>query len=150
MNQRTLDYVRDHRDRYTRDAIDAKLRESGHSEADITEAWATVSLESARASRVMSSYWRYWWLLVLGFGILATAVVALLSPTTEFYSPAAVATVLGVAVVIGILLSAGVVAMTAPRRRSFATAVTVGAVIPLLVILGLAGVCVASFPRVIY
>jgi hypothetical protein len=150
MNQRALDYIRSHRPQYTREAIDATLRETGYTPDDIDEAWATVNLESARGSRVMSSYWRYWWFLILGFGALTTAVVALLSPTTEFYSPGAVATVLGIAVGIGILLSAGVVAMTGPRRRGFATAAIVGSVIPLVVILGLAGFCIATFPSYTY
>ena len=148
MKQHVLDYIRSNRDRYTREAIDAQLRETGNPQTDIDQAWATIERESTQGSRLMRSYWRYWWLLTLGVAAIATAVVASLSPSGEFYSPGSVATVLGVFMLIGLLLAAGIVALTSPRRQPFRSAAIVGAMVPLVVILLLAGICVGSFPKV--
>jgi hypothetical protein len=51
MNKDVLDYIRANRSTYTREAIDTKLREEGHTDTDIEAAWKTIHDEDVLAEQ---------------------------------------------------------------------------------------------------
>ena len=147
MAELAVEYVRRNRAAYNREAIHSHLREAGYPDEEIEQAWSIVGSETPLQTKVMSHFWRYWWRFALLSGALAVAVVSVMSPTTMYYSPGAVAIFLGTSMIGGVILAGVVVALTAPRKRGFGFAAATGVLVPLAVVLALSGYCISSFPR---
>jgi hypothetical protein len=79
--QEVLDYIRDNRATYTREAIDAELREAGHDQAVIDAAWRAFPVERAAVQgpppRVLAAV--QFWLLLVAVACVAIVILPLIS-----------------------------------------------------------------------
>lgn len=141
MDPRIADYIRQHRDRYTRDAIRQRLAEAGYDPPDIDATWAALEAETRDVGTTGSPrFWRYFWVWVAATYLLAFVVVVM---ATELLTRGGTLAALVYAVALGIALLAawGIVAATRPAHRSRGTALAIGGVIPLVFALLVGGSC---------
>jgi hypothetical protein len=141
MDPRIADYIRQHRDRYTRDAIRQRLAEAGYEPPDIDATWAAIEAETRDSGTIGSPrFWRYFWVWVAATYLLAFVVVVMATGLlTSGMTPAAA--VYAVALGIALLAAWGIVAATRPAQRSHGTALAIGGVIPLVFALLVGGSC---------
>lgn len=142
MDPRIAGYIRQHRDRYTRDAIRQQLVEAGYDPPAIDATWAALETET-RASGTTGSprFWRYFWVWVAATYVFAFVVVVITAGllTRGGMNPAGL--VYAVALGIALLAAWGIVAATRPAQRSRGTALAIGGVIPLVFALLVGGSC---------
>jgi hypothetical protein len=140
-------YVRAHAGRYTREALTARLAAAGHTPEAIASAWATVEAEDAAEGRrdrrgTVSK--------VIGGAYVGTwLVLTLLWLASNTGQAGSIALVSGVFAFF--LLVPGILGYVLPRqsrrlrRAGIGTAVAF-ALVPLLILVALTGICVAIVP----
>jgi hypothetical protein len=142
MDPRIADYIRQHRDRYTRDAIRQRLTEAGYDPPDIDATWAAIEAERRDSGTTGSPrFWRYFWVWVAATYLLAFVVVVTATGLLTRGGMTLAALVYAVALGIALLAAWGIVAATRPAQRSRSTALAIGGVIPLVFALLVGGSC---------
>jgi hypothetical protein len=138
------DYIRDNRDRYTRDAIRQQLLAAGYDAAQIDAAWAMLDAPDPDAT-VGERFWGRFWLYLIGINLAALLIVGLLSGLLGAPAGGGVAllVILAIVLAIGALISWGLVAATQPTHLGSGTAIAIGAIIPLLFAFLIGGACYA-------
>ncbi|MDQ2933464.1 MAG: hypothetical protein M3R49_00525 [Chloroflexota bacterium] len=142
MDPRIADYIRQHRDRYTRDAIRQRLAEAGYDPAEIDATW--VALETERHDQDTASsprFWRYFWAWVAVTYLVAFVVVVIATGLLARGGMTPVALIYAVALGIALLAAWGIVAATRPTQLGRGTALAIGGVIPLVFALLVGGSC---------
>jgi hypothetical protein len=142
MDPRIVDYIRQHRDRYTRDAIRQRLTEAGYNPPEIDATWAALESETRDSGTTGSPrFWRYFWVWAAATYLLAFAVVVMATGLLTRGGMTPVALVYAIALGIALLAAWGIVAATRPAHRSRGTALAIGGVIPLVFALLVGGSC---------
>jgi hypothetical protein len=142
MDPRIADYIRQHRYRYTRDAIRQRLAEAGYEPPDIDATWAALEAETSDSGTAGSPrFWRYFWGWVAATYLLAFVVVVIATGLLTRGGMTFAALVYAVALGIALLAAWGIVAATRPAQRSRGTALAIGGVIPLVFALLVGGSC---------
>jgi hypothetical protein len=137
-------YLEANRDRYTREALDARLAAAGHSPEAIDGAWSTVLTADRAAGRqdrrgqtagIISLAYVGTWLLVT-FGVIV--------PNDALYSSQPIlAGILAVALFIPGLIAVAIALSTGWLRRAGVGRVVAFAFVPMLILFALAGSCVS-------
>ena len=132
------DYIRAHRERYTREGITDRLMAAGHRREDIAEAWETLALAepmSAGAPRSLRTYaWVVYW---LGAALIVLAmVIAVLGNNIGFLT-------FGAAWLVAYLALAAIpiAAIARSRPTSLDTTILLIVAAPLAVLLVGGGIC---------
>jgi hypothetical protein len=141
-------YIRSARLEYTREAIDDRLRAAGYADDDVAEAWRRVLAEDQAAgladrrglaSRiVMLSYVGFW---------LFYAVASAVTPGRGYLDFRGLAViVLGFVLLVPMLV--GIATVRRSRRLRLATSGAVLSAIaaPIVLLVGIGGVCLAAYP----
>lgn len=140
-------YLRANRLRFTRDALDAALRKAGYPESEIGAAWSVLEAEDRAAGRsdqrgfvatvLVAAYAGVWLLYVAAFATVPRQ-------TLDFRDVAFLVfgVVLGVPLLVALVVLFRSRTLRATDRRAAIGALTV----PLLVLLVLAGTCLATYP----
>ena len=142
MDTRIADFIRDHRKRYTREAITQQLLEAGYDRASIDATWAALDTPDVDDTAGEGFWGRFFVVLV---GINAAVVVLVGVLTGSFGSPERLGLlgILAVALAIGALIAWAIVAATGPARMGRTTATVIGLAIPLVFALLIGGTCYA-------
>lgn len=139
MDPRIADFIRDNRQRYTREVIRQQLIEAGHDPAEIDATWAALDAPDPDAT-AGEGFWGRFALFLVGLNV---AVFLLVFLSTSMVNSFVLAVVLAVALSIGALIAWGVVAATGPAQMGRTTAMVIGGVIPLVFALLIGGSCYA-------
>lgn len=139
MDPRIADFIRDNRQRYTREVIRQQLIEAGHDPAEIDATWAALDAPDPDAT-AGEGFWGRFALFLVGLNV---AVFLLVFLATSMVNSFVLAVVLAVALSIGALIAWGVVAATGPAQMGRTTAMVIGGVIPLVFALLIGGSCYA-------
>lgn len=138
-DERIVQYIVENRDRYSREALRQRLLEAGHDAAAVEAAFAAADAEGAKGSMDLRGQAAA--LVIVGY--VGTFLVFALFSQRQFYGAVLAAFLTG-----GALLSLLLVALTPALRRAPAgrvlPALAAGLVAPLIILVGLAGLCVAS------
>lgn len=141
------DYLRANRLRFTPNALHGALRTAGYSESEIAAAWRALEAEDRAAGRsdqrgfaasiLIGAYAGAWLLYVVAFATVPRS-------NLDFREAAFVvfAVVLGVPLLVGLVVLSRSRTLRVTDRRAAIGALTV----PLLVLLVLAGTCLATYP----
>jgi membrane-bound metal-dependent hydrolase YbcI (DUF457 family) len=141
------DYVRANRLRFTPDALDGSLRKAGYSDTEIGAAWRVLEAEDRAAGRsdqrgfaasvLVGAYAGVWLLYVVAFATVPRS-------NLDFRDVAFVvfAVVLGVPLLVALVVLYRSRTLRVADRRAAIGALAV----PLLVLLVLAGTCLATYP----
>ncbi len=131
------EYIRSHRDRFTREAITAELEEAGHPRAEIRAAWERVAEEprTPEPDRLGGYAWYMYWL-----GAVLIGLYDLMLLTSGGL------TLLGVSWLVAYLALAYVPIRALARARMHGVARSIGLVVaaPLVVLLIGGGICVGT------
>ena len=144
MDPRIADYIRANRRTYTREAITQQLVEAGHDRAEIERVWA--ALEAPDPDAVAGEgFWGRFALVLIGINVGVFLVVAFATGMLGALQMGGgiVAVIFAVVLIIGALISWGLVALTGPTKLRPTTALMVGVAIPLLFALLIGGACYA-------
>ncbi len=138
-------YLRANGTRYTREALDQRLLEQGHSPEAIAAAWATVEAEDAAAGRRDR---RGQTTAIIGIAYVATwllvTLLAIVPSGGGTYSPVALlAGVLAVALFIPGIIAIVIARSTGWLRRADTGRVVAFALVPMLILFAIAGTCVS-------
>ena len=138
------DYIREHRDRYTREAIRQQLLAAGYDAAQIDAAWAMVDAPDPDAT-VGERFWGRFWLYLLGTNLATLLLVGLLTGLLGTLSGGGglVLVILAIVLAIGAVIAWAIVVATQPTQLGRGTAMAIGAIIPLLVAFLIGGACYA-------
>jgi len=139
MDPRIADFIRDNRQRYTREAIRQQLIEAGHDPVEIEATWAALDAPDPDAT-AGEGFWGRFWLFLAGLNIGVFLLVFLL---TGMWNSSVLAVVFAIALIIGALMAWGTVAATGPAKLGRTTALVIGGVIPLVFALLIGGSCYA-------
>jgi hypothetical protein len=144
-------YIHDHRERFTRDALTANLTASGYTPEEIAEAWRRSDAEAVERSAAdasgRSDRRNLVALIIAAAYLLTWGVFTIGWLTSE--PPGTVALVAGIFAVA--LLIPGVIALVLVRswdrlREASVGTVVAALIVPIVVLVGIAGLCVATFP----
>jgi hypothetical protein len=142
MDPRIADFIREHRNTLTREAITQQLLEAGYTRESIDATWAVLDTPDPDDT-AGEGFWRRWLLIVVGINL---AVLLLVGVTTESLfadERRGLLLILAAALGVGGLISYGVVAAVGPSRVGRTTATVIGVTIPLLFALLIGGSCYA-------
>ena len=139
MDPRIADFIRDNRQRYTREVIRQQLIEAGHDPAEVDATWAALDAPDPDAT-AGEGFWGRFGLFVVG---LNAAVFLLVFLSTGLANSFELAVILAVALSIGALIAWALVAATGPAQMGRTTAMVVGGAIPLVFALLIGGSCYA-------
>lgn len=141
IDPKIADYINANRRRYTDQAIRQQLIDAGHSPADIEATWSALDVPDPDAT-IGPRFWRYFWIWVGVTYVLAFVVVML--PTGMLTGAASgLAVIYALVLAVALVISWAVVAAVRPTRMSPALALAIGAIVPLLFLLIVAGSCYA-------
>ena len=142
MDQRIADYIRDHRGKYTREALTQQLLDAGYTREGIDATWAVLDTPDPDDT-AGEGFWGRFFLVLIGINVAVLVLVGL--GTGSFSSPdrLGLLAILGVALGIGALIAWGVVALVGPSRMGRNTAMVIGFGIPLVFSLLIGGSCYA-------
>jgi hypothetical protein len=142
MDSRIADYIREHRSKLTREAITRQLVEAGHDRQSIEDTW--TALDTPDPDDVAGEpFWGRWFLILIGINVAVILLVGLATGALFVPERIGLLGILAVALVIGALISWGLVAATGPAKMGRTTATVIGVAIPLVVALLLGGTCYA-------
>ena len=139
-------YLRANSTRYTREALDQKLLAAGHPPDAIADAWAAFAAEDAASGRrdrrgqtaaIIGGAYLVTWLLVVGLAILP-------SDSGGFASATLLAGILAVSLFVPGFIAVILARSTGWLRRAGVGRVVAFSFVPLLILLALAGTCVAA------
>jgi hypothetical protein len=139
MDPRIADFIRDNRQRYTREVIRQQLIDAGHDPAEIDATWAALDAPDPDAT-AGEGFWGRFALFLVGLNV---AVFLLVFLATGMVNSFVLAVVFAVALSIGALIAWALVAATGPAQMGRTTAVVIGGVIPLVFALLIGGSCYA-------
>ena len=139
MDPRIADFIRDNRQRYTREVIDQRLIEAGHDPAEIAATWA--ALETPDPDEAAGE--GFWGRFALFLVVMNVVVFLLVFLATGMVNSFVLAALLAVALTIGALIAWATVAATGPTKMGRTTALVIGGVIPLVFALLIGGSCYA-------
>ena len=142
MDPRIEAYIRANRKRYTRDAINQRLLESGHDRAAIDATWTALETHDPDAL-AGEGFWGRFALFVVVLNVAALLLVGIVSGMLLGGGGIFVIVILGVALAIGALIAWAIVAVTHPTEMGRGTAMAVGGLVPLLFTFLIAGSCYA-------
>ena len=113
MDQRIADYIRDHRGKYTREALTQQLLDAGYTREAIDATWAVLDTPDPDDT-AGEGFWGRFFLVLIGINVAVLVLVGL--GTGSFSSPERLGllAILGVALGIGALIAWGVVALVGP------------------------------------
>jgi hypothetical protein len=141
-------YIRSARLDYTREAIDERLRAAGHRDDDVAEAWRRVVADDQAAGladrRDLAS--RLVLLSYVGFWLFYAVTAAVVPGTSSYDFRGVAAIVLGFVLLVPMLV--GVAAVRRSRRLRVATggAVLSAIAVPVVLLVGIGGACLAVYP----
>jgi hypothetical protein len=142
MDPRIADYIRANRRRFTKQALTDQLLEAGYAREAIDATWAALETPDPDAT-VGEGFWSRFWLYLIVANVVVFVAVALLTGMLGSGSGPILAVILGIALAIGGLIAWAIVAATGPAKMARATALAVGAIIPLAFALLIGGSCYA-------
>lgn len=148
-NPQIVEYIEKNRERYTRAAIDSQLREAGYGEREIAEGWEVAKADGERDAVDPRRFWRLFWLYAVGLNLLALVAVGLAigafadDPDDPIGWGGIFVVVFGGMLAIGLLVAAGIVAMTGAVRRRAQTAILIGGLVPFVIVVIIAGWCLS-------
>ena len=142
MDSRIADYIREHRSRYTREAITQQLVDAGHERESIDATWAALDTPDPDDT-AGEGFWGRWFLILVGINLAVLLLVGLATGALFVSERIGLLGILAVALAIGALISWGIVAATGPAKMGRTTATVIGVAIPLVVALLLGGTCYA-------
>jgi hypothetical protein len=142
MDPRIVDYIRDNRRRYTREAIFQQLIDAGYTPEAIQATWAALETPDPDAT-VGEGFWSRFWVYLIGANVVVFLGVVLLTGMLGSGGGPILAVILGIALAIGGLIAWAIVAATGPAKMGRGTALAVGAIIPLAFALLIGGSCYA-------
>lgn len=142
MDQRIADYIRDHRDEYTREALTQQLLDAGYTREAIDGTWAALDTRDPDDT-AGEGFWRRFFLILVGINVAVIVLVGL--GTGSFFAPDRIGFlgILAVALAFGALIAWGIVALVGPTRMGRTTATVIGIAIPLAFALLIGGSCYA-------
>jgi hypothetical protein len=139
-DQHIVEYIRQNRATYNREAIDAKLKEQGHPQSAIDRAWA--ELEATSDDTVdPQRFWRLFWFYVLGLSVVALLII--IAVTGAWGTPylLMVVIVMGLILGLGALLAAGIVKASGAAQRTAQGALLIGGLVPFVIVTLIVGIC---------
>jgi hypothetical protein len=142
MDPRIVDYIRDNRRRYTREAIFQQLIDAGYTPEAIQATWAALETPDPDAT-VGEGFWSRFWVYLIGANVVVFLGVVLLTGMHGSGGGPILAVILGIALAIGGLIAWAIVAATGPAKMGRGTALAVGTIIPLAFALLIGGSCYA-------
>ena len=142
MDARIADYIREHRSKYTREAITQQLIDAGHDRESIEATWTALETPDPDDT-AGEGFWGRWFLILIGINVAVVLLVGLATGSLFVSERLGLLGILAVALAIGALISWGIVAATGPAKMGRTTAMVIGIAIPLVVALLLGGTCYA-------
>lgn len=144
MDPRIVDFIRANRQRFTREAIRQQLIEAGHDPAEIDATWAALDAPDPDET-AGEGFWGRFALFLIGLNVAVFALVVVASGLLGSLPQGGLwlAVTLAIALGIGALIAWAIVAAVGPTKLARTTAMTIGAVIPLLFALLIGGSCYA-------
>jgi hypothetical protein len=140
---RIADYIRQHKDRYTRQAIREQLIEAGHEPEAIDRTWAVLDMPDPD-DVIGRRFWSRFWMVLIGINVAVFLLVALASGMLMNLSGySGMLVILAIVLTIFALIAWGVVGLTGPSRMRRVPALIVGVTIPLFFALLVGGTCYA-------
>lgn len=140
---RIADYIRQHKDRYTRQAIREQLIEAGHEPEAIDRTWAVLDMPDPD-DVIGRRFWSRFWMVLIGINVAVFLLVALGSGMLMNLSGyGGLLVILAIVLTIFALIAWGVVGLTGPSRMRRVPALIVGVTIPLFFALLVGGTCYA-------
>jgi len=147
------EYILRTRELYTREAIDARLRESNHSASDIEAAWQSLREDDTAGSRdpaqgPETGGFRRWFVpYVILLNLTAFGLFAFFSDLPKGMFGAIGMVILGVVLVLGTLMGFLVVSRTGAGRRAaqgITAGLAVALLVPFVITVVIAGVCIQT------
>lgn len=141
------EYIRANRERYTREAIDAKLKASDYPASDIDAAWQSLRDEDERGSGDPAPgperrSFRSWFLpYVIVLNLAVFSLFAFFSDLGGFLA------ILAVVLLLGALIGYAAVSRTGAGRRAaqgITAGLAVALLVPFLITVVIAGVCIQT------
>jgi hypothetical protein len=142
MDPRIADFIRQHRDTLTREAITQQLLEAGYTRESIDATWAVLDTPDPDDT-AGEGFWGRWFLIVVGINAVAFLLVGLSTEALFSDERRGLLLILAAALGVGGLIAYGIVAAVGPARLGRTTATVIGVTIPLLFAVLIGGTCYA-------
>jgi len=142
MDPRIADFIRQHRDTLTREAITQQLLDAGYTRESIDATWAVLDTPDPDDT-AGEGFWGRWFLIVVGINAAVFLLVGLTSEALFSAERRGLLLILAAALGVGGLIAYGIVAAVGPARLGRTTATVIGVTIPLLFAALIGGTCYA-------